>query len=555
MLRSSDPPQADASGPGTMSTQSPDAAPRPEGALPSSGAPAHGTAASGEVARTAGRGVLYITAAKLFFIAAGYATHFALPRLLGSKELYGLYGLVLSISNVLSMVVVQATIQSVSKLVSEAEGRSADVRRAALLVQVVLGGGITLLYVGSADVIADLFSSGRLTAIGAQRIDDPAAMALYLRLSAGLVLAYAFYATFVGVLNGRREFRAQALFDMSYATLKTTLVIGAAALGFGMLGVFTGLAAAAVLIALVAAVIVGVRGGVGHRGYGGRLMRLMLPIMAYALVLNLLLTVDLWIVKALGPADLAATLGDYTAAQVVARIPYQAMLSVTFVVFPLISRSTFEGDREATAGYIRLTMRYSLIALAALVSVIGAAASDVIAVPYGAAYRTGGPYLAVLSAGMLCFALFNIAGTILNGAGRTLTALLLGLGTLAADVALGAILVPKMGALGGAWATLGALAAGLGVALWLLRWRFAASMPWPSAVRVALAGAAVVGVAQALPPTGLVATLGKCVLLLATYVVVLLATRELRPEDLARVRQVFARARPKPRPAAGGGAP
>ena len=518
---------------------------------PASSPPHDAAARAADVTRSAGRGVLYITIAKLFFIAAGYATHFALPRLLGSKELYGLYGLVLSISNVLSMVVVQATIQSVSKLVSEAEGRSADVRRAALLVQLVVGGGITLLYVGLAGVIADLFSSGRFDALGAQRVDDPGAMALYLRLSAGLVLAYAFYATFIGVLNGRREFRAQAFFDMSYATLKTSLIIGAAALGFGMLGVFSGLAAAAVLIAVVAAVLVGVRGGTAGLGYERRLLRLMLPIMAYALVLNLLLTADLWIVKALDPVELKSTLGDYTAAQVVARIPYQAMLSVTFVVFPLISRSTFEGDRAATAGYIGLTMRYSLIVLAALVSVIGAAAPDVIAVPYGADYRSAGALLAVLAAGMLCFALFNIAGTILNGAGRTLTALFLCVGTLAADVGLGVLLVPKLGAIGGAWATLGALALGLMVALWLLHWRFGASMPVLAAARVALASGAVVGVAHLLPPTGLVATLGKCFLLLLVYVGVLLLTRELRAADLARVRQVFARGSKVAKPGAG----
>ena len=36
-------------------------------------------------------------------------------------------------------------------------------------------------------------------------------------------------------------------------------------------------------------------------------------------------------------------------------------IAVTFVVFPLVSRSTFTDDRETTKRYIQVTLRYSLI--------------------------------------------------------------------------------------------------------------------------------------------------------------------------------------------------
>ena len=44
----------------------------------------------------AGRGLLFISAAKLWFVVAGYAIQFALPRALGSPAKYGAWGVVLA---------------------------------------------------------------------------------------------------------------------------------------------------------------------------------------------------------------------------------------------------------------------------------------------------------------------------------------------------------------------------------------------------------------------------------------------------------------------------
>ena len=500
--------------------------PHPPAASPGAAAT---EAAAADTARAVGRGVLYITAAKLFFIVSGYAIHFALPRLLDApddtqKTVYGFYGLVSSVLNVLATVVVQGSIQGVSKLVSEDPTRAADVRSAALRVQGVLGGGIALVYFLLANTIAQWQSKPEL--------------ADYYRVSTTVVLCYGFYAIFIGVLNGRREFKKQALFDMSYATLKSVLIIGAAALGFSVMGVFSGFALAAALVMVVAALVVGLRGGVGSWPLQKRLYAMMIPLMLYTFVLNLLLSVDLWILGAVSPQSSA---GDYTAAQVIARIPYQAMLSVTFVVFPLVSRSTFEGERETTQGYVRVTLRYSLIVLGAMVSVIGAAASDVIVVPYPESYRSAGPALAVLSTGMLFFALFTIMGSILNGAGKATLALALGLVTLGVDVGLCYALVPAHGPIGAGYATTAAMFMGVLLGLGAL-WRlFGAGVPVLSVLRVGAAAAAVVGVAQVLPPTGRLLTVGKCVLLALVYGGVLLASRELGRSDWARVRNVFAR--------------
>ncbi len=46
-------------------------------------------------------------------------------------------------------------------------------------------------------------------------------------------LCYALYAALVGSLNGRRMFMHQAGLDMTFSTVRTIGIVGAAALGYG----------------------------------------------------------------------------------------------------------------------------------------------------------------------------------------------------------------------------------------------------------------------------------------------------------------------------------
>jgi hypothetical protein len=65
----------------------------------------------------------------------------------------------------------------------------------------------------------------------------------------------------------------------------------------------------------------------------------------------------------------ATVAGNYEALRTFAILPYQALLVVTFVIFPLVSRATFAADREATRAYVSQTMRYALI-LAGLMGIV-----------------------------------------------------------------------------------------------------------------------------------------------------------------------------------------
>ena len=149
----------------------------------------------------AGRGVLSISAAKLYFIAAGYAVQLALPRLLGGPEQFGLYSSAMSLVSIVTNVLIAATIQTVSKRVSEAPSEAPSIIRQGLQLQLLVGGGLAL---------TALFVAGPLAT---HVLLDPLVAPL-LRISAIVIACYALYATLVA-LNGQQLFAKQAALDMT----------------------------------------------------------------------------------------------------------------------------------------------------------------------------------------------------------------------------------------------------------------------------------------------------------------------------------------------------
>lgn len=489
---------------------------------------------------SAGRGVVYIGLAKIYFIIAGYAIYFALPRLLGSPVAWGEYLLVIGLVSVVNNVIVTATIQGVSKFTAQGDVSAAAVQRTALRVQVVLGGGAAALFAAAAPWIAAWERDPRL--------------ARWYALAAGIIVCYAFYAVFIGSLNGLRRFREQAAFDASFATLRALLIIGGAGVGWGVAGAVGGFVGAAALILVAALWRVGWPVRDGEALASGRLWRLMLELFASTLALNLVMRADLLLLKRFATALAARTLdtaaamaaasaaaGYYGTAQSLAFIPYQLILAVTFVVFPLVSRSTFAADHAATRLYIHRTLRLSLIFVAGLAAVLMANPEAVITVLYPAIYRAGGPALRWLAAGMVCFSLLTVSNTILNGAGHTRAVIVTTLATLLLLVAANAFAVPRSASPSAALevaaaATALAMLAGLGIATLLLRRTLGAALPWGTVWRVLVAWGLATVVGAWLPERSRFLTLIECGLVLLTYGVALVVLGELGRQDVQLLR-------------------
>ena len=488
-----------------------------------------------------------MTGAKAYFIVTSYAVQLLLPRIFGEAEEFGLYSATMSGVAILTNVLVVATIQSVSKFVSEDESRAEYTLRQGLRIQSLVGGVLAGALFALAPAIARVLLDDQLTPL--------------IRVASVVVFAYALYAAAVGSLNGRHLFAKQARLDITFSTLRTTGVLAGAAVGIGAIGAVVGFSTAAAAIVTVALIWV----GTGRRSEGARIPRrrwlgFMAPIWTYQICLNGVLMIDLQVLKrtatelalqsaSVGHAavDLAnQTVAYYRAAQTFAFVPYQLILSMTFVVFPMISKATSLGDHEAAKKTIQHGLRLSLLLLLLVAAPTSGAAEGVMRIAYPAEYVVGAQALGVLVFGVCAFALFAVAATAISGAGKPSAAALVAAIALITVIVANRMLVMRAG-LDGEPLRAAAIGTsiGMGVALVLssiVVYRvFGAFIPWLTWLRAGAAAGAGYAVANAIPHLSIVGALAALAGGLVAAVATLVVTRELGGEDWAALRRVVGR--------------
>ena len=181
--------------------------------------------------------------AKLWFLLAGLLMQLLLPRALGSSPLFGMWTLVLGWLSSVNNVVITATIQAVAHFAAASPQAVEQAKHTALRMNLRVGTGAALVFFLLAPVIA-------------QFEHDPELIP-HLRLASGVILAYSFYAVFVGAANGARQFHNQAGLDMLFSPLRTGLVLAAAMVFHATLPAVAAFVVAALLILMVAVGVVG----------------------------------------------------------------------------------------------------------------------------------------------------------------------------------------------------------------------------------------------------------------------------------------------------------
>jgi len=504
----------------------------------------------------AGRGVLYIAFAKFYFLIVGMVIQFRLPVILSSAA-FGAFSLVNGIASWFNNVAVTGTIQAVSRFAAQTPGQARAVQAAGLRMHLRLGLPVAIAFIAGSPVIAWVLHDSSKTAP---------------LMLAGLIIGgYSFYAVFVGTANGLRLFHKQAGLDITFATLRAAGLLGMAIAGMGVTGVVGGWVAAVGFILCAAILWVGLPGKTEKLPvkpmvvYFGK-------VAVYLLLFNGLMFVDTLLLKRLVSEHLVARMpefrhavpwlaghasdqtyasqladvqvGYYAAAQNLGRVAYQAIIAATFVVFPLVSRSTFTDDQETTRRYIQVTARYSVMFAMAIAVVMAANPVDVLQLLYSPEYASrGGLALVFLAIGNVAFSMLAIAGTILNGAGKSRPAVISAAITLSIAT-VGNYIAITMAAGSGhvlevaAAVTGGSMTIGAVISAFQLRKHFGATMPVTSLVRIVIATAVALAVGRVLPLHGKLMTLVEAAVVAGTFLAVLVVTRELGARDLEAIKAV-----------------
>jgi len=489
------------------------------------------TTTHSDVTRVAGRGTVYITLAKVWFMLTGYATHFALARLM-SIENYGLYQVVMGVVAIINAVITIGTSQTVSKYVSHDEASADSVKNAALRLQLLIGGGASLCFLLLAPVVSAYLRDPQLTN--------------YLRLASLIPLAYSFYSVFVGYFNGQKRFLTQAGLDATYSTLKVFFILLLVSLGYGVGGGVGGFALAAGVVLVISAVVARRSHDtavINKRSMPLReLAHFQIYLLGFTLVMKLLQKVDLILIKSLSssnPQTASENAGYYGAAINLANITYQIIISMAFVVFPLVSRAAFEEDRARTRTYIANTLRYSLMIMAGVATLLSANATEAIRLVYKAEYEVAAPSLRIVAFGMLFFGVLFVATTIISASGRPSVSLLIGLVTLISSASLNAALIPGYGIAGAATATTAGMALGSVLCGSYLLSSFKALMSMSSLIRIVSCSALVYVVSAAVTASSRPLIVAKLVGVGIVYIAGLIATREIGSSEVSAARKVL----------------
>lgn len=526
---------------------------------PDSPPPGHVTA------KKAGRGGAAVAAAKVYFILVGLVQQIALKRVLG-LEAYGALSSALQAASIAYNPLVQTSIQGVSRVVASAK----DDERPRALRRALSAHAVVALVAGA---LFFVFAEPLGRWMGAPHI------VLSLQLLSAVMVAYGLYAPLVGALNGFHRFLAQAGLDALAATLRTVGLIGgavwfahrAAAVAGGASGSTSGLlgrlggaegailgfVVAATLILLVSVFLVGVGKPGGTRPSFRQHFSFLLPLLLGQALLNCLFQADALLLRRF--ASEAATtagmdvtaadalVGAYRAAQLFCFLPYQLLMSITFVLFPMVAQAAAASDRTAVRRYVRNGIRLAAMVTGLLVSVVSGLSYGLIDLVFGAdAAQLGGGAARILALGLGFLAIFGIQTAVLNSLGyERASAWVTGLAFVLVVTAcfvgvrgqeFGEILLVRT-----AWATAAGLTIATCAAGWAVRRTAGGVIALSSALRIggALALTTVVGVA--LPAGGKLLTLVYAPVLASVYVTCLVLTRELGSADLAQLKAVIRR--------------
>lgn len=476
--------------------------------------------------RVLAKGTIYLMSAQLVFLISGYAIHFGLGRYLG-PGLYGTFGIVLSLLTICRVLVEPGTVRAISKYTAERKELAVAIKNQAMKIQIILAFIIFASLFVLAPAIANLLKDSTLIP--------------YVRFVAFFIPVSSLYAIYFGLLNGIRAFGKQAAVSIIYDAVKVLAVFTLVYLGFELYGAIGGY-----LIAGVASLIMARHYWISKDSKNGevtanfqmsKIVKFAVPIILFSLAFNLVISLDLFFVKAILKEK--AQVGFYTSAATLSKVPYFIFLALGETLFPSIAKSTSsKGDEELTRKYINQSLRYALMFLVPCAFIISATSQNLISLVYTETYLAAVAPLSILIFGLTFLSLFIILTTVITASGKPRVSLMMVLILLVINILLNATLIPIYGLSGAALAStitgfLGVLMSGIYVYN-----RFHALTNLLSLSRIVGASLIIYLIARSFSVSG-VSLLGYYVGLVLIYFALLFIFREIREEDIQVARGVL----------------
>jgi PST family polysaccharide transporter len=468
--------------------------------------------------RKATRGAAMLFVAQFTLMVSSYVVAVALARALG-PELYGVYGIVYSFLLSIELIGRLGLPQAMTKLVATKAAVDSMLEATGLTLALAVYLILFAVFWLASPLLADLFN----VADGARLF----------RIAALDIPFYGVYFMLVHILTGRRLFHLQCMGTIVYGLSKAVGILVLVEIGPTVAGALIVNVIGSIIALAIAAACVGRAPFKLTLAERGPIIQLAVPVSLIALGTQTLVSVDLWVLNAVGTQVDGAVKGLYVAAVNVARIPNFVAFVMTAVLVPSIAAALAGNDHAAARAYLGGAMRFMAVVLVPGCAVIAVNAAEVLGLLFSSNYAAGADLLVILIfAHGLFYTTFLCLANVLIAAGRAGTSARLSLVALAVAIVLSATFVLWVGAPGAAWAALIANAAAVIGAGVVIGKAVGVAVEASVLGRVALLTAAICGASWWIDGRGL-RLLVELALLGVVYVALLPVLGLLRRSDLA----------------------
>ncbi len=402
---------------------------------------------------------LWLSLSELVFNLSGYLIHSFLGRFLGPAE-YGRYGLIITLSTMIVVLLSRGIPIAMSKYLAEigTDKSKLDkilfIKKISWRAQILITLTITLVYFSLIPFFTWVFGDNSLK--------------FPLQLSTLIIPAFSLATFYVYYFVGIQQFKKQALLKMSRAVLKVIAILSGAFV-LSLEGAILGHALAPFLIFLIALSIDPYRSQKPSKNFHfknfswQKLFAFAWPVTLFMIFYELMLTTDIYLVKALLKND--ELTGLYNAALTIGRLPYYALYFLTLILLPKVSEAVANKSKAELSALLTKTIKTIILLLFPTIALIAAFSPSAILLFYGQKFLAAGTTLSILALGMGFYTLYYILAFILNGAGHNKIPMQSALLGVIINFGLSFFLIQKMGITGAAWAN--NISAGI-IMLWLI---------------------------------------------------------------------------------------
>ena len=482
--------------------------------------------------------VIWLTLAEIIYNLSGYVVHALTGRFLGPAE-YGRYGLIITLTTMLIVLIGNGIPTAMSKYLASASEKDPatiyGIRRSARSLQLILIGGLTLVFFLLAPVFAKLLGDPTLTPL--------------LQLSSLIIPTFAAASFNLYFFIGLHFFRVQA-FLKTLRSLARVGFIGGLALSSGVTGAVTGNILAPLTVFLVGLALepwlmrryfpeaLAEKKKSPHFPWRDIIAHA-LPLTLFLLFYELILTLDLFLVKILLADDHLT--GLYNAAVTVGRIPYYLFYALALALLPTIAKTEAKRDTAATTRLLQKSFRLMLFLLVPITVLLLLYAPETLHLFYGSAFAEAALPMSLLSLGVGALTVFYVFTFALNGAGLLRFPLILSIVGVILALVLNFTLIPLYGLMGAALSvTLTCVILMLGILIKVFT-HFKITFPWHTSL-LALCGSLLMVLVSRFLPDGPWFILSSAILG-TLYLGFLYLTRVITQEDITPILRLFKRSK------------